>query len=147
MLGMHIMEGFLPPYWALFWWALAVPFLVLGVRAVVRRTAGSVTLKLLLAMAGALALVLSALKLPSVAGSCAHPTGVALGAILAAEPEIVLLDEPTRGVDRAQKEAFMRYLAGERALFDDFERSFRAALDPAFAAVVANEHLAVALEP
>jgi energy-coupling factor transporter ATP-binding protein EcfA2 len=39
---------------------------------------------------------------------------VALGAILAAEPEIVLLDEPTRGVDRAQKRAFMRYLAGER---------------------------------
>jgi energy-coupling factor transporter ATP-binding protein EcfA2 len=39
---------------------------------------------------------------------------VALGAILAAEPQIVLLDEPTRGVDRAQKRAFMRYLAGER---------------------------------
>ena len=40
---------------------------------------------------------------------------VALGAILAAEPQIVLLDEPTRGVDRAQKRALMHYLAGERA--------------------------------
>jgi energy-coupling factor transport system ATP-binding protein len=40
---------------------------------------------------------------------------VALGAILAAEPQIILLDEPTRGVDRLQKEALMRYLAHERA--------------------------------
>lgn len=40
---------------------------------------------------------------------------VALGAILAAEPRIILLDEPTRGVDRVQKEALMRYLAAERA--------------------------------
>ncbi len=39
---------------------------------------------------------------------------VALGAILAAEPQIILLDEPTRGVDRRQKEALMRYLARER---------------------------------
>jgi energy-coupling factor transport system ATP-binding protein len=39
---------------------------------------------------------------------------VALGAILAAEPGIVLLDEPTRGVDRLQKEALLRYLATER---------------------------------
>jgi len=39
---------------------------------------------------------------------------VAVGAILAAEPQIVLLDEPTRGVDRAQKQAMMRYLAKER---------------------------------
>lgn len=40
---------------------------------------------------------------------------VALGAILAAEPSIILLDEPTRGVDRQQKEVLMRYLAAERA--------------------------------
>ncbi len=38
--------------------------------------------KLLLAMAGAFAFVLSALKIPSVTGSCSHPTGVGLGAIL-----------------------------------------------------------------
>jgi cobalt/nickel transport system permease protein len=33
-------------------------------------------------MAGAFAFVLSALKIPSVTGSCSHPTGVGLGAIL-----------------------------------------------------------------
>ena len=38
--------------------------------------------KILLAMCGAFAFVLSALKLPSFNGSCSHPTGVGLGAIL-----------------------------------------------------------------
>ena len=33
-------------------------------------------------MCGAFAFVLSALKIPSVSGSCSHPTGVGLGAIL-----------------------------------------------------------------
>ena len=81
-LGMHIMEGFLPPHWAGFWTLATLPFLVWGIGAARRKTSGSAALRLLLAMAGALALVLSALKLPSVAGSCSHPTGVALGAIL-----------------------------------------------------------------
>ncbi len=40
---------------------------------------------------------------------------VALAAILAAEPQIILLDEPTRGVDYAQKQALIDYLHGERA--------------------------------
>ncbi len=39
---------------------------------------------------------------------------VALAAILAAEPSIILLDEPTRGVDYLQKEALVRYLRTER---------------------------------
>ena len=33
-------------------------------------------------MCGAFAFVLSALKIPSITGSCSHPTGVGLGAIL-----------------------------------------------------------------
>ena len=37
---------------------------------------------MLLAFAGAFIFVLSALKLPSVTGSCSHPTGTGLGAIL-----------------------------------------------------------------
>jgi cobalt/nickel transport system permease protein len=30
--AMHIMEGFLPPVWALTWWILFIPFLALGIR-------------------------------------------------------------------------------------------------------------------
>lgn len=40
---------------------------------------------------------------------------VALASILAAEPDIILLDEPTRGLDYAQKEALGDYLRRERA--------------------------------
>lgn len=39
---------------------------------------------------------------------------VALASILAAEPSIILLDEPTRGLDYGQKEALVSYLRGER---------------------------------
>ncbi|MBO9997466.1 MAG: hypothetical protein J7641_00435, partial [Cyanobacteria bacterium SID2] len=30
--AMHIMEGFLPADWAAFWWAMFLPFFILGVR-------------------------------------------------------------------------------------------------------------------
>ena len=80
--AMHIMEGFLPPAWALFWWLVFLPFLVLGVRSIVRITTANPELKLLLALAGAFTFVLSALKIPSVTGSCSHPTGIGLGAVM-----------------------------------------------------------------
>ncbi len=80
--GMHIMEGYLPAQWAIFWWLVALPFMVLGVRSLTRITQANPELKLLLALAGAFTFVLSALKLPSVTGSCSHPTGTGLGAVL-----------------------------------------------------------------
>lgn len=79
---MHIMEGFLPPLHAAAWTAVSVPFLVFGARRIARLVREQPQVKLLLASAGAFAFVLSALKLPSVTGSCSHPTGTGLGAIL-----------------------------------------------------------------
>ncbi len=80
--AMHIMEGFLPFNWAAFWMVAMVPFVILGVRSIKKTVTLYPNLKMLLGMAGAFAFVLSAMKIPSVTGSCSHPTGVGLGAIL-----------------------------------------------------------------
>jgi cobalt/nickel transport system permease protein len=80
--AMHISEGFLPLPWAAFWWAVALPFWGLGLRSLTRITRDNPDLKLLLALAGAFSFVLSALKIPSVTGSCSHPTGTGLGTVL-----------------------------------------------------------------
>ncbi len=80
--AMHIMEGFLPPVWAIFWFAVALPFWVYGLRRINRLVAEQPETRMLLGLAGAFAFVLSALKIPSVSGSSSHPTGTGLGAIL-----------------------------------------------------------------
>ena len=80
--AMHIMEGFLPKEYA-FGWLLAVsPFVFFGIRRINQVLTRYPERKMLLGLAAAFIFVLSALKLPSVAGSSSHPTGVALSAIL-----------------------------------------------------------------
>lgn len=80
--AMHIMEGYLTPAWAAFWGALCLPFVVAGFFSIKKKVAAAPKSLILLALCGAFAFVLSALKIPSVTGSCSHPTGVGLGAIL-----------------------------------------------------------------
>ena len=80
--AMHIMEGFLPPVWCIAWGAICIPFIVVGLFSVKEKIKVNPKIKTLIAMVGAFAFVLSALKIPSVTGSCSHPTGVGLGAIL-----------------------------------------------------------------
>ncbi len=80
--AMHIMEGSLPKGWALFWTVVTIPFFMLGIRRLNYIFKNQPNKKLLIALAGAFVFLLSALKIPSVAGSCSHPTGVGLGAIL-----------------------------------------------------------------
>lgn len=80
--AMHIMEGYLPVGWSIFWTAVTLPFLILGIRSIGKNIHNNPRIKMLLGLAGAFAFVLSALKIPSLTGSCSHPTGVGLGAIL-----------------------------------------------------------------
>ena len=80
--AMHIMEGYLPMGHAVAWGALCLPFLVAGFISIRKTISQHRKALLILAMAGAYAFVLSALKIPSVSGSSSHPTGTGLGAIL-----------------------------------------------------------------
>ncbi|HGM5488888.1 TPA: cobalt ECF transporter S component CbiM [Serratia fonticola] len=80
--AMHIMEGFLPPLWAMAWWLLFLPCLYIGIRRLKQIVSDDSNQKVLLALCAAFIFVLSALKIPSVTGSCSHPTGVGLAVIL-----------------------------------------------------------------
>lgn len=79
---MHIMEGFLPIEHAVGWTVASAPFLAYGIYTVKRQIRQHPEQRMLLGVAAAFTFVLSALKLPSVTGSCSHPTGTGLGAIL-----------------------------------------------------------------
>lgn len=80
--AMHIMEGFLPVRYCIAWGAVCIPFLAAGYFSIRKTIEQHRKALLILAMAGAYAFVLSALKIPSVTGSSSHPTGTGLGAIL-----------------------------------------------------------------
>jgi cobalt/nickel transport system permease protein len=79
---MHIMEGFLPVTHAIGWSIATVPFVAYGISTINKRIKEKPEQRMLLGVAAAFTFVLSALKMPSVTGSCSHPTGTGLGAIL-----------------------------------------------------------------
>ena len=80
--AMHIMEGYLPPVFAIIWSAIVIPFIVFGIIRLRRIIAEHKRALILLAMSGAFVFVISSLKIPSVTGSCSHMTGTGLAAIL-----------------------------------------------------------------
>jgi len=92
---MHIAEGYLPPLHALAWGVASAPFVAHGVRRLTREVRAHPESTLLLGASGAFTFVLSALKLPSVTGSCSHPTGTGLGAILFRPPVMTVLGTVT----------------------------------------------------
>jgi cobalt/nickel transport system permease protein len=78
---MHIMEGFLPLQWAVFWWIVALPALIFGVYRLQKVISANRDALPLLGVTGGFIFILSSLKLPSVNGSCSHPTGTGLSTI------------------------------------------------------------------
>lgn len=78
---MHIMEGFLPWQWCVVWWIIALPCLMLGVWQLKKILKADREALPLLGVTGGFVFILSSLKLPSVTGSCSHPTGTGLSTI------------------------------------------------------------------
>ncbi len=79
---MHIMEGFLPVRHAIGWSVASAPVVAYGLYTINRKIKENPEQRMLLGVAAAFTFVLSALKMPSVTGSCSHPTGTGLGAVL-----------------------------------------------------------------
>ncbi|AZA12845.1 energy-coupling factor ABC transporter permease [Corynebacterium choanae] len=88
---MHIAEAFLPASHCVAWGVAAAPFVVHGAVAVKKQISKQPETSLLLAAAGAFSFVLSAIKIPSVTGSCSHPTGTGLGAVLFKPPVMAFM--------------------------------------------------------
>jgi cobalt/nickel transport system permease protein len=78
---MHIMEGFLPLQWCIVWWVIALPCLILGIYQLKKVVDLDREALPLLGVTGGFIFILSSLKLPSVTGSCSHPTGTGLSTI------------------------------------------------------------------
>jgi len=80
--AMHISEGFLPPIWSGVYFVLSVPFIIVGIKHIKKKTITNKDLKMLLGLVAAYSFILSAMKIPSVTGSCSHATGTGLSAML-----------------------------------------------------------------
>lgn len=75
-----------------FWGVVCLPFLIIGIKKLSSIRLKDKRVLIILAMSGAFAFTLSALKIPSVTGSSSHPTGMGLVAILLDLLQLVLLE-------------------------------------------------------
>ena len=82
MLFLHVMEGFLPSFWPIFWYIASIPVVIYGIIRIKKITDETPESKALLAVSGAFMFILSSLKIPSITGTCSHPTGSGLGAAI-----------------------------------------------------------------
>ena len=81
--AMHIAEGLLPLPWAALWFAVAAPFVVLGVRRLTELSRDDLSMKPLVGLMAAVVFIISCMPIPvPTAGTCSHPCGTAIAAIL-----------------------------------------------------------------
>ena len=78
---MHIMEGYLDPIWCLVWFIVMIPFFYVGVIKLRQVLRDHPDQKMMVALSGAFIFLISSLKLPSVTGSSAHPTGTGIAVV------------------------------------------------------------------
>ena len=90
--AMHISEGILPVGWALFWFALAAPFVAWGVKRMTVYKEADPTYLPLVGIFGAAVFVFSCFPIPvPVVGCTSHPAGTGLSAILLGGPASVVV--------------------------------------------------------
>jgi len=81
--AMHISEGILPLPWAGLWFAVAAPFVALGIRRLNALSREDLAMKPLVGLLAAVVFIISCMPIPvPTAGTCSHPCGTAISAIL-----------------------------------------------------------------
>ena len=83
--GMHITEGILPPKWAIFWFILIIPFVVIGMFKLKKKKKEVPGFLPLVGLVGAAVFVFSCFPIPVVGlngMATAHPAGTGMSAML-----------------------------------------------------------------
>jgi len=81
--AMHIADGIIPFSWAAVWYAMALPFIALGLRRLQTLAAGDFAMKPLVGLIAAIVFIISCMPVPvPFVGTCSHPCGTGIAAIL-----------------------------------------------------------------
>ena len=81
--AMHITEEILPFQWALLWYIVSLPFVVMSIKILKKNQTTVPFFKPFLGMIGAVIFLISCMPVPvPTAGTCSHPCGTGLAAIL-----------------------------------------------------------------
>ncbi len=81
--AMHISEGILPFNWAGLWFAVAAPFVAIGLIRLKKLAKDDLSFKPLVGLMAAVVFIISCMPVPvPTVGTCSHPCGTGLSAIL-----------------------------------------------------------------